>query len=96
MRLKVQLFPPLNQTAGRSQVTVELNDSGTIQRVIDALVAEFGPQFRRHLYDDQDRIVPAWSVFVNGQPVQLNRSQNLSIPVQDGDELMFLLNIAGG
>lgn len=75
---------------------MELNDSGTIQQVIDVLVAEFGPQFRRHLYDDQDRIVPAWSVFVNGQPIQLNRSQNLSTPVQDGDELMFLLNIAGG
>jgi len=96
MKLKVKLFPPLNNTAGRSQVTVELDGEGTIQQVIDALVAQFGPEFRRHLYDDQDRVVPAWSVFVNHRPVQLNRQENLNTPVEDGDELAFILNIAGG
>lgn len=96
MKLRVKLFPPLNNTAGQSQVTVELNGEATIQHVIDALVAEFGSQFRQHLYDDRGQIVPAWSVFVNHRPVQLNRQENLNTPVQDGDELAFILNIAGG
>jgi molybdopterin converting factor small subunit len=96
MDVRVKLFPPLNNTAGRSQVTVALDGKGTIQEVIDALVAQFGPRFRQHLYDDQDRVVPAWSVFVNGEPVQLNRREHLLTPVDEGDELTFILNIAGG
>jgi len=96
MELQVKLFPPLNNTAGRSRVGVSLEGEGTIQAVIDELVERYGSSFRRHLYDDQDRIVPAWSVFVNEQPVQLNRRENLATPVADGDELTFILNIAGG
>jgi molybdopterin converting factor small subunit len=96
MDVQVKLFPPLNNTAGRSRVTVALAGEGSIQGVIDALIAQFGPRFRQHLYDDQGRIVPAWSVFVNGEPVQLNRREHLLTPVDDGDELTFILNIAGG
>jgi len=96
VNLKVTLFPPLRNAAGRSQVSVSLEGEGTIQAVIDALVAQFGPQFRQHLYDDQGRIVPAWSVFLNSNPIQLNRPEHLLTAVQDGDELAFLLNIAGG
>ncbi len=96
MELEVQLYPPLNNTAGQSRVQLSLNAPATIQSVIEALVARFGPEFRRHLYDDAGRIVPAWSVFVNGRPVQLNRREKLLTAVEDGDELAFLLNIAGG
>jgi molybdopterin converting factor small subunit len=96
MDVLVKLFPPLNNTAGRSRVTVPLEDEGTVQAVIDALVAQFGARFRQHLYDDQGRIVPAWTVFVRGEPIQLNRKEHLLTPVQDGDELTFILNIAGG
>jgi molybdopterin converting factor small subunit len=96
MQVQVKLFPPLNTTAGRSEVKVALSGQSTIQVVIDELVEQFGPFFRQHLYDDQGRIVPAWSVFVNGQPVQLNRPENLETPVTGGDELILVLNIAGG
>lgn len=96
MDLNVMLYPPLRNAAGRSQVSVTLEGEGTIQTVIDALVVQFGPQFRQQLYDDQDRIIPAWSVFLNSHPVQLNRPEHLNTPVQDGDELAFILNIAGG
>jgi molybdopterin converting factor small subunit len=92
----VKLFPPLNNTAGRSRVAISLEAGGTIHTVIDRLIEQFGPRFRQHFYDDHGRIIPAWSVFVNGQPVQLNRCENLASPVEDGDELTFILNIAGG
>ena len=96
MQVQVRLFPPLNTTAGRSLVTVPLDGEATIQAVIDALVEEYGPQFRRHLYDLEERIIPAWSVFVGGRPVQLNRAENLATAVAEGEELAFILNIAGG
>jgi molybdopterin converting factor small subunit len=96
VELQVRLFPPLNNTAGRSLVRLAVPDGGTIQQVIDELIDQFGPDFRRHLYDDQERIIPAWSVFVEGRPVQLNRPENLSTPIQAGDEVAFILNIAGG
>lgn len=96
MELNVTLFPPLRNTAGRSRVSLSFEGAGTIQAAIDALVDQFGPEFRQHLYDDQGRIVPAWSVFLNSQPVQLNRPEHLLTAVHDGDELAFILNIAGG
>ncbi len=96
MNLNVTLFPPLRNAAGCSRVSLSLEGEGTIQAVIDGLVAQFGPPFRQHLYDDQGRIVPAWSVFLNSDPIQLNRPEHLLTVVQDGDELAFILNIAGG
>jgi molybdopterin converting factor small subunit len=96
VRVQVRLFPPLNSTAGRSLVQVSLDGQATIQTVIDALVEEYGPEFRRHLYDVEEQIIPAWSVFVGGRPVQLNRPENLSTPIEAGDEVAFILNIAGG
>ena len=96
MNLLVHLYPPLNDTAGQARVTLTLGGMVTIQTVVDTLIENFCPEMRRHLYDTEGRIIPAWSVFVNGEPVQLNRSENLQTVLKDGDELSFLMNIAGG
>ena len=96
MELRVQLFPPLNNTAGCDWVRLSLPAPATLRSVIDALVERFGAQFRRHLYDTEERFVPAWCAFVNGKPIQLNRSEALSTELKDGDEIALLLNLAGG
>ena len=96
MNLLVHLYPPLNDTAGRARVELTLNGAVTIQTVVDSLIESFGPGMQRHLYDTEGRIIPAWSVFVNGEPVQLNRPENLQTALKDRDELSFLMNIAGG
>ncbi len=96
MAVAVELYPPLNSTTGQDRINLALVGETTIGSILEDLAGHFGPEFRRHLYDTQERIIPAWCVFVNGRPVQLNRSENLATVVRDGDELALLLNIAGG
>jgi molybdopterin converting factor small subunit len=96
MELTIRLYPPLNDTAGRDLVRLAFEGAVTVQQVVDALVDRFGPAFRRHLYDDEGRFIPAWCVFVDERPVQLNRLENLQTPLKEGNAVSFLLNIAGG
>ena len=96
MNLLVHLYPPLNNTAGQARVKLALDGAVTIQTVVDALIEHLGPEKRRHLYDTEGRIIPAWSVFVNGEPIQLNRPEHLQTILKDGDDLSFIMNIAGG
>jgi molybdopterin converting factor small subunit len=96
MNLLVHLYPPLNNTVGQARVKLALDGVVTIQTVVDTLIERFGPEMQRHLYDTEGRIIPAWSVFVNGKPVQLNRPENLQTVLEDGSELSFIMNIAGG
>jgi molybdopterin converting factor small subunit len=93
----VRLLPPLNNTAGRDSVKLTLATGATIERVVEALVERFdSPEFRHHLYDTDGRIIPGWCAFVNDRPVPLNRRDGPSTPISDGDEITFLLNLAGG
>ncbi len=96
MTVTVQLYPPLNDATGQDRITLALPGSATIGSILERLVTQYGPEFRRHLYDLDECVIPAWCVFVNGRPVQLNRPANLETVVNDGDELALLLNIAGG
>jgi len=96
MAVAVRFYPPLNNTVGQDRINLVLTGQATIGSVLNDLADHFGPGFRRHLYDTQERVIPAWCVFINGHPVQLNRPENLATAVHDGDELALLLNIAGG
>lgn len=96
MTVTVRFHPPLNDAAGQDRVNLALSGKASLGSVVKDLAGHYGPEFRRHLYDTQERVIPAWCVFVNGRPVQLNRPENLATAVHDGDELVFLLNIAGG
>jgi molybdopterin converting factor small subunit len=96
MKLHLRLYPPLNTAARRDTLELSLEGEVTIQRLIDDLVERFGSEFRQHLYDDRGRIVPAWCLFVNERPVHFNRPEALTTPLADGDELGFLLALAGG
>ena len=96
MKLRLRLYPPLNSAARRDRLELSMEGEVTIQNVIDELVARFGPEFRRHLYDDQGRIIPAWCLFINKRPVHFNRPEALGAYLADGDELSFLLALAGG
>lgn len=96
MNLSVHLYPPLNGAAGQERVRIALEVPATVGDALVALVERYGAEMRRYLYDESGRIVPAWTVFVNDVPVQLNRDEALQTPVNDGDELALILNLAGG
>jgi len=96
MALRIQLTPPLNNTAGRDFLEIPLQGAEDVAALINRLVDRFGPAFHRHLYDDRERFIPSWVVFINKEPVQLNRPEAFSTPLKDGDEISFLLALAGG
>ncbi len=96
MNVWVHLYPPLNNVAGCDRVQIALEAPATVGDVLDALVAQYGADMRRYLRDESGRVVPAWTAFVNDTPVQLNRDEALGIPVDDGDEIALILNLAGG
>ena len=96
MALRVQLTPPLNNTAGRNFLEIPLQGEETVDTLLKQLIDRFGPAFRQHLYDDKDLFIPSWVVFINKQPVHLNRAEAFSTPLKDGDEISFLLALAGG
>jgi len=96
MNLFIRLYPPLNNSAGRDRLELSLGDTVTVQTLIDALVGRFGPEFRRYLYDERDQLMPAWYAFINNRPLHLNRPEALETPLKEGDEVSFILALAGG
>lgn len=96
MALRIQLTPPLNNTAGRDFLEIPLQGAEDVGSLLNQLIERFGPVFRQHLYDDRDLFVPSWVVFINKEPVYLNRPEAFSTPLKDGDELSLLLALAGG
>jgi molybdopterin converting factor small subunit len=98
MRIRVQLYPPLNDAAGRSRLELVLDgDEVSLQSLIDKMVELFGDDFGKLLYDDRGRIVGGWCAFVNQKsPVHFNQPDALATPLCDGDEISLLLALAGG
>ena len=98
MRIRVQLYPPLNDAAGRSRLELVLDgDDVSLQSLIDKMIELFGDDFGKLLYDDQGRIVGGWCAFVNQKtPVHFNQPDALATPLCDGDEISLLLALAGG
>ena len=98
IQVEVRLLPPLNNTSGRDRVLLTLKKDKTLQGVIDGLLEQFDSRtFYLHLYDTEGRLIPAWQVFINKDPaVRLVARDGLNTPVKDGDEITFLLALAGG
>ncbi len=98
IQVEVRLLPPLSNTAGRQRVKLTLQAGATLEAVVDALLERFDdPEFRLHLYDIEGRLIPSWRAFVNGQPTErLGTRKGRTTLVSDGDEITFLLSLAGG
>lgn len=96
METRLKLFSPLAEAAGVSEWTLHLKDGATLQTVVEALVDRFGDEMRRHLFDTGGRLIPSWAVFLNQRVIMLNQPGALKTPVLAGDEITFILNIAGG
>jgi len=96
MIVRLKLFPPLSDTARATELPLAVEEPAVLKTVVEALVARFGAEMQRHLYDTEGRIIPAWAVFLNHQIIPLNKPDALNTEILSGDELSFILNIAGG
>jgi hypothetical protein len=96
MVVRLKLFPPLSDTARATELPLAVEEPATLKTVVETLVLRYGEEMKRHLYDTEGRIIPAWAVFLNHQIIPLNKPNALNTEILSGDELSFILNIAGG
>lgn len=94
--LRVELYPPLRDAAGVGSLDIQLEDGATVGGLLEALVARFGPEFRRHLFDTEGKIIPSWNVIINKEVVQMNKAEAPLRALSTGDDVAIIMNIAGG
>ena len=96
MNVRLNLYPPLSDTAGSAEIILEVKEEAMIGDVVQALAARFGDAMRRHLFDTEGRIIPSWTAFLKQRIVPFNQPGAMKIPIKEKDEISIILNIAGG
>jgi molybdopterin converting factor small subunit len=90
MSVKVKIPSILRQfISGEEVVEVKANDA---LECLTNLTAQF-PSLRRWLYDKQGEPRPQVWIFINGEKINADVLAN---PLNDGDELLIMLAVAGG
>lgn len=94
MKVHLKVFlPVLPEAIGRKEVEVEFAGE-TINDLIEHLIARYGRKARQALYDSDEQLDPVVQILLNGE--QWVTHDQLDTLLQDGDEVMLLLMIAGG
>jgi molybdopterin synthase sulfur carrier subunit len=80
-------------TGGRTSMSVDLPEPGTVTALLDALAAEH-PVFDRRVRDETGALRRHVNVYVDGEEVR--RLSGLATPVPAGAEVMVVQSVAGG
>jgi MoaD family protein len=94
MKVHLKLFlPVLPEAIGRKELQVEFAGE-TVQDLIEHLIARYGRKARQALYDKEGQLDPVVQILLNGE--QWVTHDRLDTVLQDGDQVMLLLMLAGG
>jgi MoaD family protein len=94
MKVNLKIFlPVLPEVIGRKELEVEFAGE-TINDLIEHLVARYGRKARQALYDEKGEFDPVVQVLLNGEE-WITRDQ-LDTVLQDGDNVMLMMMLAGG
>lgn len=94
MKVHLKLFlPVLPEAIGRKELQVEFAGE-TIDDLIEHLIARYGRKAKQALYDSSGQFDPVVQVLLNGE--QWVTPDRFDTTLQDGDEVMFALLLAGG
>jgi MoaD family protein len=92
VNLKI-LLPVLPEAIGRKELEV-LFAGETIGDLIEHLVDRYGQPARQALCDEQGNLDPVVQVLLNGE--EWVTHDKLGTRLQDGDDVMLLMMLAGG
>jgi MoaD family protein len=92
MIIKVKALRPYKETLGSGDMEVDLPDGTTVEGLIHHLVGEH-PNFGSQALDGSGGIDVTLNIMVSGRPVG---EHDLSLPLNDGDEVMLFMPLAGG
>ena len=94
MKVHLKVFlPVLPEAMGGKKLEVEFAGE-TVNDLIEHLLARYGRKAREALYDSQGQLDPVVQILLNGE--RWVTHDRLDTILQDGDEVMLLLMIAGG
>ena len=91
MSVKVHIFYPHLQQFTHAQEVVNVNGD-TVGKCLGHLVKQF-PGIEQGIFDQQGQLLNYVYLFVNGKA---SYPTDLTMPVNDGDELTIALLLAGG
>jgi MoaD family protein len=92
VHLKI-LLPPLSDVVGRKDLEMEFAGQ-TVNDLIEHLVARYGRRARQALYDEKGQLDPVVQVLLNGR--EWITHDRLDTPLQDGDNVVLMIMMAGG
>jgi MoaD family protein len=94
MKIKLKIFLPLlPEVIGRKELEIAFAGE-TVNDLIEHLVAQYGRKARKALYDSTGKLDPVIQVLLNGK--EWITHDRLDTALQDGDEVMFMIMMAGG
>jgi MoaD family protein len=94
MKVHLRIFlPVLPKAIGHRELDVEFAGQ-TVNDLIEHLIARYGRKARQALYDAQGQWDPVVQILVNGE--QWVTIERFDTVLQDGDDVILMLMIAGG
>lgn len=94
MKVNLKIFlPALPEVIGRKELEVEFAGE-TVNDLIEHLVVRYGRKAKQALYDEKGELDPVVQVLLNGK-AWVTRDQ-LDTALQDGDNVVLLMMLAGG
>jgi len=87
------LLPVLPEAIGRKELEVEFAGE-TVNDLIRYLVERYGQRARQALYDEKGKLDPVVQVLLNGR--EWITHDRLDTPLQDGDNVVLMIMMAGG
>ena len=91
--VKIRFSSALSNVTKTRETTLELGDT-TVKSVIDKLVEDFGPDFKKRILDDEGEVRRFVNLYVNGEDIR--HLSGLDSPVKDADEISILPAVSGG
>lgn len=87
------ILPVLPEAIGRKELDVEFAGE-TVNDLIEHLIARYGRKARQALYDEKGQLDPVVQILVNGE--QWVTHDRLDTALQEGDDVILMIMIAGG
>jgi molybdopterin converting factor small subunit len=92
MQIRVKALRPFKEALGGGDLNLDRPEGETIEELIRALVADH-PAFEEHALEKDGTISLTLNMMVSGKPVG---EHDLSKTLEEGDELLLFMPLAGG
>ena len=93
-RVRFKAFSVIRDVMGAEYVEVEVNQLGTVQAVLDALLERYGEKLKEKLWDREVGEMTPFLIRLNDEIIRSTFDMDRS--VTDGDEVAFIFPIGGG